>query len=52
MPGPGEVSAPPPGTTELGIDIIRVSRIADSLVRFGDRFTRRVLTPREAAYVL
>ena len=42
---------PPPGTTELGIDIIRVSRIADSLARFGDRFIRRVLTPREAAYV-
>jgi len=45
------VPAPPPGTTELGIDIIRVSRIADSLARFGDRFITRVLTPREAAYV-
>jgi holo-[acyl-carrier protein] synthase len=39
------------GTTELGIDIIRVSRIADSLARFGERFVARVLTPREAAYV-
>jgi holo-[acyl-carrier protein] synthase len=51
---PGGVSSamtPPPGTTELGIDIIRVSRIADSLARFGDRFTRRVLTQAEAAYV-
>jgi holo-[acyl-carrier protein] synthase len=48
----GEAVAPPPlGTTELGIDIIRVSRIADSLARFGERFTNRVLTPREAAYV-
>jgi holo-[acyl-carrier protein] synthase len=45
------LEGPPPGTTELGIDIIRVSRIADSLARFGDRFTRRVLTPAEAAYV-
>jgi holo-[acyl-carrier protein] synthase len=45
------VPAPPPGTTELGIDIIRVSRIAASLARFGDRFTARVLTPAEAAYV-
>jgi holo-[acyl-carrier protein] synthase len=42
---------PPPGTTELGIDIIRVSRIADSLARFGERFTRRILTSSEAAYV-
>jgi holo-[acyl-carrier protein] synthase len=47
----GPVPAPPPGTTELGIDIIRVARIADSLARFGDRFVTRVLTPREAAYV-
>jgi holo-[acyl-carrier protein] synthase len=45
------VPAPPPETTELGIDIIRVSRIKDSLARFGDRFTQRVLTPAEAAYV-
>jgi holo-[acyl-carrier protein] synthase len=45
------LTAAPPGTTELGIDIIRVSRIADSLARFGNRFTTRVLTPSEAAYV-
>ncbi|MFI5259352.1 MAG: holo-ACP synthase [Candidatus Limnocylindrales bacterium] len=45
------VPAPPPETTELGIDIIRVSRIRASLERFGDRFTRRVLTPAEMAYV-
>ncbi|MGD0018219.1 MAG: holo-ACP synthase [Candidatus Limnocylindrales bacterium] len=38
-------------TTELGIDIIRVQRIADALKRFGDRFANRVLTPTEAAYV-
>jgi phosphopantetheine--protein transferase-like protein len=56
--GPGTVGAlaaavpaPPPETTELGIDIIRISRIKDSLDRFGDRFTSRVLTPLEAAYV-
>jgi holo-[acyl-carrier protein] synthase len=41
----------PPETTELGIDIIRVSRIRASLERFGDRFVARVLTPTEAAYV-
>lgn len=41
----------PPGTTELGIDIIRVDRIAASLARFGDRFTRRVLTSGEQRHV-
>ena len=43
--------SPPLETTELGIDIIRVSRIRDSLARFGDRFSARVLTPGERAYV-
>lgn len=47
----GSSVEPPPETTELGIDIIGVSRIAASLARFGDRFTKRVLTPAEAAYV-
>jgi holo-[acyl-carrier protein] synthase len=41
----------PPGTTELGIDIIKVDRIRASLERFGDRFTRRVLTESEQRYV-
>ena len=41
----------PAGTTELGIDIIKVERIAESLERFGDRFTRRILTPHEERYV-
>jgi phosphopantetheine--protein transferase-like protein len=45
------VPAPPPETTELGIDIIRVSRIKDSMARFGERFIGRVLTPAESAYV-
>jgi len=39
------------GTTELGIDIIRVERIRASLDRFGARFTNRVLTPAEQRYV-
>jgi holo-[acyl-carrier protein] synthase len=38
-------------TIELGIDIIRVQRIADALKRFGDRFSKRILTSAEAAYV-
>ncbi|HEV8403799.1 MAG TPA: holo-ACP synthase [Candidatus Limnocylindrales bacterium] len=43
--------AVPPGTTELGIDIIKVDRIRASLERFGERFTRRVLTDAERRYV-
>jgi len=42
---------PPEGTTELGIDIIRVDRIRQTLERFGDRFSQRVLTPAEQRYV-
>ncbi len=41
----------PPGTTELGIDIIRVGRIRDTLARFGPRFSNRVLTTSEQRYV-
>ena len=36
---------------ELGIDIIRVERIRKTLERFGERFSRRVLTPAEQRYV-
>ena len=45
---PGAV---PPGTQELGIDIIRVDRIRHTLERFGERFANRVLTPSERRYV-
>jgi holo-[acyl-carrier protein] synthase len=41
----------PAGTTELGIDIIKIERIAAALKRFGDRFPRRVLTNAEQRYV-
>ncbi|HEX5148235.1 MAG TPA: holo-ACP synthase, partial [Candidatus Limnocylindrales bacterium] len=41
----------PPGTTELGIDIIKVERIRAALERFGSRFSRRVLTDAERRYV-
>lgn len=33
-----------------GIDIIEVSRVADSVERFGDRFLGRILQPAEVAY--
>jgi holo-[acyl-carrier-protein] synthase len=42
---------PPEDTSELGIDIIKVSRIRDSLARFGRRFPLRVLTEAEDRYV-
>ena len=45
------VPAVPDGTTELGIDIIKVERIQAALARFGPRFSKRVLTAAEAAYV-
>jgi holo-[acyl-carrier protein] synthase len=53
---PSETLAPsigtvPSGTTELGIDIIKVERIRDTLERFGTRFSSRVLTPAEQRYV-
>jgi holo-[acyl-carrier protein] synthase len=41
----------PEGTTELGIDIIKVERIRDAIERFGARFSRRVLTEGESRYV-
>lgn len=51
----GDIALPPglvpPGTTELGIDIIKVERIAKSIERFGSRFSDRVLTPAERRYV-
>ena len=45
------IPAVPDGTTELGIDIIRIERIRAALARFGERFANRVLTPAERAYV-
>jgi holo-[acyl-carrier protein] synthase len=41
----------PRGTTEVGIDIIKVARIRDTLAKFGPRFSGRVLTPGEQRYV-
>ena len=43
--------AAPPGTSELGIDIIKVDRIKGTLAKFGRRFARRVLTDAEDRYV-
>ena len=34
----------------VGIDLVRVSRVAESLANFGERFLRRVFTDGEVAY--
>jgi len=39
-----------PVTLRVGIDLVQVSRIAESLDRFGERFMRRVFTDGEIAY--
>jgi holo-[acyl-carrier protein] synthase len=51
MPGLAPQGLVPEGTTELGIDIIKVGRIRTTLKRFGPRFSNRVLTPSERRYV-
>ncbi len=51
MAGAPAVAPVPEGTTELGIDIIKIARIQAAIERFGDRFRKRVLTDREHAYV-
>ena len=38
------------GRLSVGIDLVRVSRVAESLDRFGDRFLRKVFTDDEIAY--
>ncbi len=34
----------------IGVDIIEIERLAQSVDRFGDRFLRRIFTERELAY--
>ena len=38
------------GSIRVGIDLVQVSRIAESLDRFGERFLQRVFTAGEIAY--
>ena len=46
-----QLPSAPPGTTELGIDIIKVERIERAIAKHGRRFAKRVLTDHEDAYV-
>jgi holo-[acyl-carrier protein] synthase len=34
----------------IGLDLVQVARVEESLQRFGDRFAARVFTPTEIAY--
>ena len=34
----------------VGVDIIEISRVAETLKRFGERFLQRIYTPSEIAY--
>mgnify|MGYP001828238389 CR=1 FL=1 len=45
------VPAPPPGTSEVGIDIITVARSRKPIAKHGRRVAKRVLTDHEDAYV-
>lgn len=36
----------------VGIDLVRISAISESLERFGNRFLQRVFTPAEVAYAI
>ncbi|MCX5747428.1 MAG: holo-ACP synthase [Proteobacteria bacterium] len=38
--------------TSVGIDLVQVSRIAESIATFGDRWLTRVFTPAEVAYAM
>ena len=38
------------GPIHVGTDVISVNEISHSLERFGERYVRRIYTPREAAY--
>ncbi len=49
--GSETAGSPPQAVPELGVDIVRVERIRRALARFGDRFSRRILTPAEASHV-
>lgn len=39
-----------PASLRVGIDLVRISRIAESLALHGDRFKRRIFTDGEIAY--
>jgi holo-[acyl-carrier protein] synthase len=43
-------SAYGPDRLRVGIDLVQISRIRESIAAFGERFARRLFTPDEIAY--
>jgi holo-[acyl-carrier protein] synthase len=39
-------------TLRVGIDLVQVSRVAESLALFGDRFMRRIFSEAEISYAM
>lgn len=52
LPGfPLAADAPVPGDgLGVGMDLVDIGRMRESLARFGERFVRRIFTPRESDY--
>ena len=49
----GQAESPGPcraSEIRVGTDLVQVSRIAESIAAFGEKFTRRLFTEREIAY--
>jgi len=45
---PGPEGSPPGGTeVRVGIDLMEVQQVEDSMLRFGQRYLQRVFTPHE-----
>ncbi len=45
-----EAAAAPAGPLRIGVDLVQISQVANSLQRFGAAFTERLFTPGEIAY--
>jgi len=51
-PNPSDALAPHATRLAVGIDLVEIRRVRESLDTFGDRFTRRIFTEGEIAYAL
>jgi holo-[acyl-carrier protein] synthase len=47
---PGDISEPRARALRVGTDLVQISRIAESIERFGEKFIRRLFTDGEIAY--
>ena len=45
------IPVPPEGTTELGVDIIKIERIVAALRKHGRRFPLRILTRYRTSFL-